>query len=218
MYVYLPAVNTRGCILVAWRASVWVTSGLPTRLFSVLVKLHHVDGGPDWWLTSVYGPAADVDKDSFLAELHDLHQVRTGPWMINDDFNLIYRVEDKNNDKLNRHRMEIHLNRRLFTWSNERAHLTLERIDRVFISNEWDSIFPDHMIHSLSSLCSDQAPLLLHTEDVIQAKSQYHFRSFWPRLLGFLDMVARAWHCPLGNVSPFMRLDTQHSQVLEKLE
>jgi hypothetical protein len=54
----------------------------------------------------------------------------------------------KNNDRLDPRLMgqfrhfisvvalkEIHLNGRLFTWSNERSHPTLERIDRAFISN-----------------------------------------------------------------------------------
>jgi hypothetical protein len=26
-------------------------------------------GGEEWWLTSVYGPTADVDKSDFLQEL-----------------------------------------------------------------------------------------------------------------------------------------------------
>jgi hypothetical protein len=46
-----------------------------------------------------------ADKDAFLAELHDLWQVWSGPWMIKGNFNLIYRVKDKNNDRLNQHRM-----------------------------------------------------------------------------------------------------------------
>jgi hypothetical protein len=36
---------------------------------------------------------------------------------------------------------EIHLSGRLFTWSNERAHLTLECIDRAFVSWEWDELY-----------------------------------------------------------------------------
>jgi hypothetical protein len=105
-YVYLPVVHTRRGILVAWRAAVWVTSGSSTRPFSMSIRLHHVDDGPEWWLTSVYGPTLDANKDSFLAELlHDLRQVRSGPWMINGDFNLTYHAEDKNNGRLNRHRM-----------------------------------------------------------------------------------------------------------------
>jgi hypothetical protein len=56
---------------------------------------------------------------------------------------------------------EIHLSGRLFTWSNERLHLTLECIDRAFSSNDWDNLFPNHVMQSLSLLCSDHAPLLI---------------------------------------------------------
>jgi hypothetical protein len=217
-YVYLPAIHTQGGFLVAWCASVWVASRSSTQLFSVSVWLHHTDDGPKWWLTSVYGPSLDANKDA-LDELHDLWQVRSGPWMINGDFNLIYHAEDKNNDRLNRRRMgqfcqfindasiqQIHLNGRLFTWSNERAHLTLECIDRVFISNEWDAIFPDYVLHSLPSQCTDHASLLLCTEDDIRVRKCFHFRSFWPRLPSFLNVVTRAWHCLLGNACTFARL------------
>jgi hypothetical protein len=37
---------------------------------------------------------------------------------------------------------EIHLQGRLFTWSNECSHPMLERIDRAFISSEWELMFP----------------------------------------------------------------------------
>jgi hypothetical protein len=104
-YVYLPTIHTRGDILVAWRASSWVIPSLSTPLFLVFVRLRHVDGGLEWWLTSVYSSTVDADKDSFLAKLNDLLQVRMGPWMINGDFNLIYHAEDKNNDRLNHQRM-----------------------------------------------------------------------------------------------------------------
>jgi hypothetical protein len=70
---------------------------------------------------------------------------------------MIYGADDKNNDRLNRRLMgqfrrfindaslkEIHLNYRLFTWSNKRAHPTLERIDRAFVSQEWDELYPSN--------------------------------------------------------------------------
>jgi hypothetical protein len=85
--------------------------------------VQHATGGPSWWLTSIYGPSLDTGKPTFLLELHDLCQTRNGMWMINDDFNMIYYAEDKNNDRLNRRCMgqfrhfindaafqEIHLN------------------------------------------------------------------------------------------------------------
>jgi hypothetical protein len=100
----------------------------------------------------VYGLATDVDKPDFLMELYDLRQVRMGPWLLCCDFNMIYLAEDKNNSRLNKRLMgqlrrllndavlkEIHLQGRLFTWSNDRVHPTLEHIDHAFTSNEWRS-------------------------------------------------------------------------------
>jgi hypothetical protein len=53
---------------------------------------------------------------------------------------------------------EIHLQGCLFTWSNERAHSTLERIDHTFILTEWETLYPSHDMHSLASMCLDHAP------------------------------------------------------------
>jgi hypothetical protein len=76
---------------------------------------------------------------------------------------------------------------------NGRSHPTLECIDWVFISNEWEALFPHSFLHSLLSLCSDHAPLLLNMDDTLVAKKRFHFCSFWVHALGFLDVVARAW-------------------------
>jgi uncharacterized protein (DUF1778 family) len=176
-------------------------------------------GSSKWWLTIVYGPSQEAEKSTFLIELHELWQVRSGPWMLAGDFNLIYRIGDKNNGRLNYRLMgqfhrflddaalqEVHLNNFFFTWSNEHAHPTLERIDRVFISNQWDAIFLDCELYSLPSLCSDHVPLLICTDSGHHAK-RFYFWSFWMHLPGFLEDVQQAWHCALGNVSPFYKLD-----------
>jgi endonuclease/exonuclease/phosphatase family metal-dependent hydrolase len=80
---------------------------------------------------------------------------------------------------------EVHMEGRLFTWSNERSHPTLEKIDRVFISMEWENLFPRHELLSLPSLYSDHAPLLLKMDSAFVAKKRFIFRSFWPSFLGF---------------------------------
>jgi hypothetical protein len=59
---------------------------------------------------------------------------------------------------------EIHLQGRLFTWSNECSHPTLERIDRAFMSNDWEGSIPANDMHPLASLCSYHAPLLLQLD------------------------------------------------------
>lgn len=101
-----------------------------------------------------------------------------GPWLLCGDFNMIYQAADKNNSRLNLQAVrrfrralddlqvqELHLRGRLFTWSNEHAHPTLERIDRPFASIEWFERCPNHHLKSLSSDCSDHAPLLIQLRD-----------------------------------------------------
>jgi hypothetical protein len=97
---------------------------------------------------------------------------------------------------------EIHLNGRLFTWRNERAHPTLERIDHAFISKEWDEIYPNHDLSSLPTMCFDHASLLLRTNHLLRRQKCFHFKAYWLRFLGFLEMVEMAWHCPLWDADP----------------
>jgi len=83
--------------------------------------------------------------NTFLNELRDLRAATNIPLLIFGDFNLIYQATDKNNDRLNLRAMrqfrralddmqlqELHLHGRLYTWSNERRHPTLVRLDRAF--------------------------------------------------------------------------------------
>jgi hypothetical protein len=77
---------------------------------------------------------------------------------------MTYKAQDKSNDRLNQRLMgqfhhllndippkEVHLSGRLYTWSNERAH---PRIDRAFVSNEWDDIFAHSDLQDLFRPCT----------------------------------------------------------------
>lgn len=143
-FVTLPAVGTRGGILLAWKSSSCKVTQYRIDTFSVSAQFQHNDGTL-WWLTGVYGPQLDNLKIIFLQELQLIRNLCNGPWMIGGDFNLIYRAEDKNNGNLNRAMMgrfrrllnelnlkELPLFGRKYTWSNERSSPTLVRLDRVF--------------------------------------------------------------------------------------
>jgi hypothetical protein len=92
---FLPAIQTRGGILVAWQSSAWSVLNTSARQFSVSAMVHHVSRDQEWWLSSVYGPAKDCDRPAFLDELNALRQVRLGLWVICGDFNMIYQAQDK---------------------------------------------------------------------------------------------------------------------------
>jgi hypothetical protein len=70
-----------------------------TKVRTFFYQLRSATGGADCWLTSVYGPSRDCGKPAFLAELYELRRARTGAWMINGDFNLIYRADNTRQDR-----------------------------------------------------------------------------------------------------------------------
>lgn len=133
-YAFVPAAGTCGGILVAAKQPDIRLSDVCVGCFSVSVLVH--TGGdserPLWWLTVVYGPQGDSEKELFLEELSAVRDACSGPWAILGDFNLILDEVDKNNDSINRHNMsrfrqtiadlellDIHLHGRRYTWSNE---------------------------------------------------------------------------------------------------
>ena len=173
-----------------------------------------------WWLTVVYGPCIDVGRVEFLRELKELRATRPGAWMVCGDFNIIYLAANKSNSRLDRRSMrlfsgflgdvalsEVHLNGRLFTWSNQHDHPTLERIDRVFVSSDWLELLPNHWLRALSLDCSDHSPLLLQTCCVPWAKRCFRFESIWTKFPGFLDTVRDAWECAVTGLDPCRALD-----------
>ncbi|BAS78295.1 Os02g0307075 [Oryza sativa Japonica Group] len=82
--------------------------------------------------------------------------------------------EDKNNTRINRRLMnafrskvndlelkEMYLFGRRYTWSSEQAIPTLVKLDKLFISTQWEDLFPEAHLQALSSSGSDHCPLLL---------------------------------------------------------
>lgn len=221
-YFMLPVSHVAGGILLAWRRDTWSVTNPLVRQFTLTAQVRQLSGDSVWWLSCVYGPQSDQDKIMFLQELRDIRSGCAGMWMIAGDFNMIYRAADKNNHRLNQRMMshfrrflddmelqELHLHGRLYTWSNERDSPTLERIDRVFVSEDWVVSFPNHNLRALSSERSDHAPLLLQTDCVINSFRRFRFENIWPRYDGCLQVIQEAWTCPwpANSVDAFRTLD-----------
>ena len=77
---------------------------------------------------------------------------------------------------------EIHLQNRKYTWSNERRHPTLVRLDRVFCNESWDLAFENHSLHALSSSHSDHCPILLAHHQGWRKPTPFRFENFWTKL------------------------------------
>lgn len=150
----LPALGTRGGVLLAWDTSFFQMGLVDMSDFAITASVVRSTGGPAWTLTSVYGPSDDAAKPLFLQDLARIRGLVSGPWLLMGDFNLIYQARDKSNSNLNLRLMasfrsalnnsdlkEIKLGGRRFTWSNEQTAPTLVRLDRAFCSTDWDLQF-----------------------------------------------------------------------------
>jgi hypothetical protein len=216
-YTYLPAIGTRGGILLAWKSRV-VTITDPLFTTNALTAKVSMGASTPWWITVVYGPQHIDDKIQFLQELRDIRADCQGPWMLCGDFNLIYQAADKNNDNLDRRMMgrfrrlindlllkEIYLNGRRYTWSNEQSPPTLVRLDRVLCTVDWEEAHGECHLRCLASVISDHSPLLLDCCPMPAAHRRFHFEDYWMRLDGFHDTVTMAWNST-WDADPFQRL------------
>lgn len=152
------------------------------------------------------------------------------PWICLGDFNLIYQVVDKNNRNLNRMLMgcfrntldacnllEIVLQNRKYTWSNERESPTLVHLDRVFCNPDWETCFPLASLQALSSSISDHCPLFLSQSDDLPWPASFKFEQFWIRVPGFLEIVKEAWDMLVQGNSAMMKLHNKFINTAKKL-
>lgn len=77
-YSYLPAHNTSGGILIAWRTNIWSGSHYTRHDNSITIKLTLLLDGFSTWLTVVYGPQTEAAKIQFLEELRAIRQHHIG--------------------------------------------------------------------------------------------------------------------------------------------
>lgn len=82
----------------------------------------------------------------------------------------------------------------------------------------WLEHHPFHHLHCRSTDCSDHAPLLLVLCTEPWARPTFRFKSYWPKVDGFLDEVATAWDCTLPGADVCRTLDFKLRRVAKALK
>jgi hypothetical protein len=72
----------------------------------------------------------------------------------------------------------------------------------VFVSPDWELLFPSSALQAISSRCSDHSPLLLSLENCTMSKRRFTFLAFWPKVAGFLDTIKAVWSAPRLDADP----------------
>jgi hypothetical protein len=55
-YSFIPAVGTRGGIMIAWRTSSWLMMQEDASSHALCLQFKHGSMEPPWWISVVYGP------------------------------------------------------------------------------------------------------------------------------------------------------------------
>jgi hypothetical protein len=141
-----------------------------------------------WEMVVVYGPSQPAYKESFLSELVRMCSQENLPLIVDGDYNILRHSSEKNNtnydarwpflfnviiDGLNLR--ELEMSGRKFTWANNLASPTFEKLDRIVVTTEWEK-FPLATVRALTREISDHTPLLLNTGESTNAHMHHMFK------------------------------------------
>ena len=114
-----------------------------------------MEDGTAWVLINVYGPVQDDRKVIFLQELLDRIKRTQLPLIVRWDFNLIRKLEDKSSGNVDHRFMdafndmvaeaelrELRRGGSRYTWTNKQVNPVQSVLDRVFVNNSWEDLFP----------------------------------------------------------------------------
>ena len=67
--VVLPAIGTRGGATIFWDKDIVDVVSHYLGSFSITARVHERSSGRIFWMTTVYGPTEDAQKENFLSEI-----------------------------------------------------------------------------------------------------------------------------------------------------
>jgi hypothetical protein len=91
----------------------------------------------------------------------------------------------------------------MFTWSNNRANPTFEKLDRFFVSHDWDLSYMNSLIKGLNRDLSDHVPLMLCIGKDIVKHSIFIYELSWIKRPNFKDVVMNSWNLLVRNRKSF---------------
>lgn len=111
---------------------------------------------------------------------------------------------------------EIHLNGGKYTWSNKQSHPTLEKLDRVLMSYEWEDPFPLVSVHKFVRDNSDHNPLLLSSnasKPWPPKKREFCFELSWLKKEEFLPLSKGIWEKLVRSEDPLDILNIKRKRI-----
>lgn len=178
-----------------------------TGKYFIRLKLSNADNKKVWDFMAVYGAAQAEQKAEFLTELAKEFYSQGSPLVVGGDFNILRKESEKNkiggytkwsfifNSIIDQENLrEVQMSGRQFTWCNFQDSPTLEKLDRVFINNEWEDIYPLTTVRTLVRAMSDHNPMLMETGQNMAPQSIFRFEQSWFLREDLTSVVEEIWN------------------------
>jgi hypothetical protein len=186
-FLYQPSEGTSTGLLIAWNPKDYSITLIDGRKHAITLQINSNSDDTSYVLTNIYAPCDQHDITIFFAEIKQLKDNISLPWVLAGDFNIYRYVHEKNNANINwaamdefnawineMELMDIEISNSCFTWSNKRREPTLVKLDRVLVNVNWSQKFLHSELRSLLRPTSDHKNVILDT-----AYSTFQPRIFW---------------------------------------
>jgi hypothetical protein len=170
----VPAIGRSGGMLLGVNEDAFEVLEWHKGYFYIRVGVRQLENNVKWSFFVVYGPADHRRTAEFLGELTQAVGACDLPLVLGGDFNLLRGAEDKNNDDIDWPRVhrfndcianlalrEIRRGGARYTWTNKQLNPVRCVLDRVFVSTEWEIMFPFCTLVVETIIGSDHAPLVM---------------------------------------------------------
>jgi endonuclease/exonuclease/phosphatase family metal-dependent hydrolase len=158
-----------------------------------------------WAFSGVYGPNVNNERRFMWDELSKVCSWWGVSWCVAGDFNVVRFPSERSRlvgfsaAMMNSQTSFliwvdwIHLCRGVvFTWSNNREHISSSRIDRFLFSADWDGHFSTISQKRLPRVLSDHFPKMLECGVFQRGARPFRFENMWLKVVGFVEKV-KGW-------------------------
>lgn len=159
----------------------------------------------------VYGIPIRQHRKHFWEKLRRLHIDTHKPWICSGDFNEMLHQSDKSGDQMNnkkqmqpfkdfitdKHMEELPQRGNRFTWCNNRITGTVQdKLDRSVVNWEWQKVFPNALVTTLTPISSDHNPLIIvETPSCGYSRKTFKLEPYWTEHEDFKPTVEHNWNC-----------------------
>ncbi|KAJ4823008.1 hypothetical protein Tsubulata_000381 [Turnera subulata] len=192
-----------GGLLLLWDESTFHVSQCNMNRNWILVEGSYGTMAHKLTICCVYGDNQIENRLAMWAELRNLKQSFTSPWLLIGDLNQTLSPEDRKSRSFSRKGAgalrsftealqlgEFPLMGRNFTWANS---LNASRIDRAFAQPEWSLWFKSLKLQAGKRGLSDHWPLILAQDKIDWGFKPFRFMDCWWQTPKFMDTLQELW-------------------------